>query len=173
MCHPHPLAMSAAIAHQLGDSSNPHILCVGDDVTRLLQIQRRLDADFDVVIVTCAEEGHATLQAEGPFDVIIYDEQLKGARAASFLMRLRTHSPDAERIILARKSDRAARAMAARDSRVMRLLLVPCAAHVLCDALSDALLRHRARMLRASTVPHVTPMGGHPCCVRDPSHTDG
>jgi hypothetical protein len=45
---------------------------------------------------------------------------------------------------------------------VMRVLHMPCPAQVLCDAVSDALLRHRARALRAAAVPqHVTPAGSH------------
>ena len=142
------------------------ILCVGDDTSDLVDIQVRLDIDVDFVLVACPEEGHAALASEGPFDIIVHDRPMCGELGVQFLIRLGMHSPDAERIILAPRDDRASRDMAANDGRVMRLLCRPCPPAVLRDAVWDALLRHRARGLRATTVPRVTPAGAHPCCAR-------
>ena len=155
--------MSPATAVHCRASDQARILCVGDDVEQLLDIQYQLDSDIDFVIVGCPDEGYAALAIEEPFDVIISDQQTRSGRGQVFLTRLRRHSPDAERVMLARRTDRAAMEEAARDARVMRLLVRPCPPLVLRDAVSDALLRHRARRLRASAVPYVTPMGGHPC----------
>lgn len=83
----------------------------------------------------------------------------------SFVEKLRRHSPDAERLIIVRRLDRTIRKMQENDGRVMGLLRAPFPAEVLCGAVSDALLRHRARALRASAVASVTPMGGSPCCT--------
>ena len=156
--------MTSAIAPQLRDSDRAHILCIGDEVEQLLEMQYHLDSDIDFVIVGCSDEADAALAVEGPFDVIISDQRPWGWQGQLFLSRLRRHSPDAERLMLARRMDRDAM-RAAADARVMRLLLKPCPAPVLRDAVDDALLRHRARQLRASAVPRVTPMGGHPCCA--------
>ncbi|MBA3672141.1 MAG: response regulator [Gemmatimonadaceae bacterium] len=141
------------------------ILCVGDEVDQLLEIQRELDSDYDFVIVACCEEGQGALAEEAPFDLIINDQRMSAAGGTELLARLRQHSPDAERLVLALRHDRATRAMAAEDGRIMRLLVQPCPAAVLREAVADALLRHRARALRASAIPRVTPAGGHPCCV--------
>lgn len=77
------------------------------------------------------------------------DPRREGVPDASCLARLRAHSPDAEQLILSRLADPVAREMAANDGRVMRLLVKPCPGVVLCQAVADALLRHRARSLRA------------------------
>lgn len=139
------------------------ILCVGNCLDQLLEIQRQLDCDLDFVIAACAEEGLAALAVEAPFDVIITCLQLPGNLGAVFNARLRQHSPDAERLILAPCIDAQAKAAVANDARVMRLLLAPCSTTALREAVADALLRHRARRLRAAVVPRSTPPGGNPC----------
>ena len=85
-----------------------------------------------------------------------------------FLAQLRAHSPDAERLLLARRVDRTVRSIVWSDARVMRILLDPCTTAALREAVSDAMLRHRARHLRASAVPRVTPVSGNPCAVYQP-----
>lgn len=146
-------------------SPSARILCIGDDVEYLLGIQYQLDNSLDVVIVCGADEGNAALLAEGAFDVIINVQHMRGLEGALFDARLRAHSPDAERLVLVPREDEATRAMVANDGRVMRLLETPCAAQELRQCVSDALLRHRARAMRAAAVPHVTPTAAHPCCV--------
>lgn len=150
--------MTTHLVRESTASARARILCLGDEAEPLLRIQVQLDIDFDYVIVASAEEGHAALAVENAFDVIICDQQMRGARGALFLTRLRAHSPDAERIILAQPSDLALRALAATDGRVIRLLCRPCPASVLREVVMDALLRHRARYLRAAWTPRITPM---------------
>lgn len=157
--------MTAAVAYPDDVTVCVRILCVGDHVEQLLKIQCQLDSDFDFVIVGCSDEGLAALAAEPRFHVIINDCEMRGVGGERFLERLHAHSPDAERLILAPRNDLSARAMAARDGRVMRVIRRKCPTPVLREAVADALLRHRARRLRAGTIPQVTPMGGHPCCV--------
>ena len=158
--------MTTAIARPYGDLSCARILCVGDNAKDLVEIQLRLDIDVDFVLVANPMEGHAALAAEAEFDIIVFDRPMCGELGIQFLTRLSTHSADAERIILAPSDDRASRDIAANDGRVMRLLCRPCPATILREAVSDALLRHRARLLRMTTVPRVTPAGAHPCCAR-------
>ena len=157
--------MTHATARQAAPVSCVRILCVGDEVEQLLEIQRDLDSDYDFVIVACCDEGPGALAEEAPFDLIINDQRMTAAGGDDLLGQLRKHSPQAERLVLALRDDRESRASVAGDGRVMRLLLHPCPAHELREAVADALLRHRARALRATAVPRVTPAGGHPCCV--------
>lgn len=157
--------MSFAIARHSAPVSCVRILCVGDEVEQLLEIQRDLDSDYDFVIVGCCEEGPGALAEEAPFDLIINAQRMSAVGGDDLLARLRLHSPNAERLVLALRDDREARARAAADGRVMRTLVQPCPANELRGAVADALLRHRARALRASAIPRVTPAGGHPCCI--------
>lgn len=157
--------MTAALAFPDDVTLCVRILCVGDHVEQLLAIPYHLDTDYDFVIVGCSDEALAALSAEAPFDLIINDCEMSGAGGSQFLERLHAHSPDAERLIVAPIYDAVAREMAASDGRVMRLLGRACPAPVLQDAVADALLRHRARRLRAASMPRVTPMGGNPCSV--------
>ncbi len=153
----HPRPMTIAIAHQYGGSLSARILCIGDRVERLLEIQRQLDDDQDFVIVGCPTEGHAALATEGPFDVIITDRRMREGRSALFLARLRQHSPDAERLVLADSSNGEKRRTAASEGRVMWLLPNPCPALLLREAVADAMLRHRARYMRTTMEARVTP----------------
>ena len=157
--------MTAALAYPDDVTLCVRILCIGDHVEQLLAIPYQLDTDYDFVIVGCSDEALAALSAEEPFDLIINDCEMSGAGGSQVMERLHAHSPDAERLIVAPIFDAVAREMAARDGRVMRLLGRTCPAQVLQDAVADALLRHRARRLRATWIPRVTPMGGNACCV--------
>src|SRR4051812_25295243 len=149
--------MSTAIASQLGDSPCARILCVGDDVVHLLDIPQKLDADHDFVIAGSIEEGYAVLETEPAFDLIISGPATRDPRSNEFFERLHAHSPYAERILVTCHGDRDAIRMATNDARVMRVLLRPCADSVLREAVYDALLRHRARTLRAQLGHMVTP----------------
>lgn len=145
-------------------TSGARILCIGDELSDLIGIQCELDSDFDFVIVSSTSEADVVLAGETPFDVIISDRRVQAASDVSLLATLTVHSPSAERIIIVSKVDRDIIEIAAADSRIMRLLMTPLEPNEICDAVSDALLRHRARNLRASALPNVTPAGGHPCC---------
>lgn len=146
-----------------GDAPCERVMCVGTNPQRLLEIQRRLDCDLDFVIATCPVEGLAALEVEAPFHVIITCLPLRMKQGTHFQARLREHSPNAERLVLAPRIDANARAMVATDARVMRLLRESCPTSEMREAVADALLRHRARCLRAAIVPRFTPPGGNPC----------
>ena len=155
--------MSACAWHDAPPAAR--ILCAGDKLGDPIQMQCCLEGPLDFVIISGADEAATALAGESPFDVIILDQHIERLGGRSFLDRLRDHSPEAERLIVVHHTDQAMRDMLEGESRVMRLLQAPLADDVLCGAVADALLRHRARALRASTLPSVTPMGGNPCCT--------
>jgi DNA-binding NtrC family response regulator len=146
------------------------VLCAGEDLGDLIQMQCCLDGQFDFVIITSAEEATAALMFEDSFDVLILDQRLEQLGGGRLLERLRRHSPDAERLIVVHRAEEISK-MLESECRVMRLLPAPFAADALCSAVADALLRHRARALRASALPRVTPMGGNPCCTAPKERT--
>ena len=161
--------MSAPAWHS--DVSAARILCIGADLGELIQVQCLLDSELDFVIITNETEMEAALIAERAFDVIIIDQVCDRRLPVE---PLRDHSPDAERLVIIHNAvDPITAAMIEGDCRVMRLLRTPLSAELLCDAVADALLRHRARAFRASAVPRVTPMGGNPCCTAVPCASDG
>lgn len=155
--------MSASASQD--DRAPGRIMCSGDDLYDLIHGQCGLDRTLGVVTITIVEEANAALEAESAFDVIILDQRLDRIGTHTFMEQLRRHSPDAERLIVVDRVDMTISDMLENDCRVMRLLRAPVAADVLCDAVADALLRHRARALRATALPRVTPMGGNPCCT--------
>ena len=152
--------LSPAISGEIGRG---RILYVGTRGKRWLKLQCQLDNDVHCVIATGPADGLALLEAEVAFDVIITMLESVGSEQRAFTAKLREHSPDAERLILSRRIDARVRAAVATDARVMRLLVHPCPASVIREAVADALLRHRARCLRAAMVPRMTPPGGNPC----------
>ena len=155
--------MSAPAWHD--DPPAARVLCAGDDLGDLIRMQCCLEGNLDFVIVANADEANSALAGEPSFDVIILDQHFEQLGGRTFLERLRRHSPEAERLVVVHHVDQAISEMLDSDCRVMRLLHAPFADDVLCDAVADALLRHRARALRASALPRVTPMGGNPCCT--------
>lgn len=146
-----------------GEMRCERILCVGSCLHQLIEIQCQIDCDLDFVIVATPDEGLAALAVEAPFDVIITSQEFPGEQGSLFSAKLRAHSPDAERLVLAPRIDAKARAAVANDARVMRLIRQPCTSSVIREAVADALLRHRARCIRAALVPRSTPPGGNPC----------
>ena len=156
--------MSASAWHDA--APNARVLCAGGDLGELIQMQCCLGSDLDFVIVANPSEAQSALFTEAPFDLIILDQRIEQLGGSRFVERLRRHSPDAERLVIVHQEiDAVIAGMIESDCRVMRVLQAPFADEVLCGAVADALLRHRARMMRASAVPRVTPMGGNPCCT--------
>lgn len=147
------------------DRAPARILCAGDDLGDLIQMQCRLDGEPDFVIIANALEAADALAAESAFDLIILDQRLERVGGHSFVEQLQDHSPDAERLIVVHRMTLAITRTIENDCRVMRLLHAPLSADVLCNAVADALLRHRARELRARAVPSVTSLGVHLFCT--------
>lgn len=148
------------------DAPTARILCAGGNIGELIQVQCLLEGELDFVIITREEETESALTSESAFDIIIVDQRLERLGGHRFVERLRYHSPDAERLVIMHHDvDTTIATMIESDCRVMRLLRAPFPPEALCEAVADALLRHRARALRACAVPRVTPMGGNPCCT--------
>ncbi|MEO7455736.1 MAG: hypothetical protein ABIY52_05695 [Gemmatimonadaceae bacterium] len=159
--------MDAAIATESRDTSTARILCVGDDVSDLLALPYALDGDRDFILLATGCEVDSAL-AEEAYDLMIIDQRCEQVGGMSFVERLRAHSPDAEQIIVVHTPDEEVMELARNDCRVMRVLQAPVAPDVMAEAVGAALLRHRARRLRATAVPRVTPMGGNLCCTALP-----
>ena len=156
--------MSAALAWH-DSATAARILCAGDDICDLIQVQCRLEGELDFAIIASEEEVEAALAVESAFDIVIIDQRIGRLGGRAFSEKLRRHSPEAERLVIVHYVDVEVAELLESDCRVMRVLQAPFSREVLCDAVADALLRHRARALRASAVPRVTPMGGNPCCT--------
>lgn len=148
-------AMEPDLEHTTHPDRDPsaRVLCVDDNVELLRGLHRQLHRDHDVVLATGAAEALAALKNDGPFDVIICDLRMPGVEGVTFLNQLRDLSPDSERIILTGWADPVTVAIAATNGRAMRLLAKPCPTPVLREAVSDALIRNRARRLRAAVTP--------------------
>lgn len=147
-----PDSSSSAVVFEPRPAS-PRVLCIGEKVPSVVRLQLQLDADFDLTLVSCTENCDEIFETEAPFDLVICDASVPEMWGASILEKLYAHSPEAERIVLSWRVTPAAKKTMIRDAHVMRVLLAPCPTMVLRAAVADALLRHRARALRATTPP--------------------
>ena len=139
------------------DTPCARVLCLGDDVDHLLEMQQVFGTRHEFVIVTSASAGDAAVLSAESFQLIISGERTLDMGFGKLLLRLRLHSPDAERIVFVKTGDALAVMMAAREARVMRVLTRPCSAVLLREAVNAALLRNRARCLRAAMAHTITP----------------
>ena len=107
-------------------SVNYRVLYLGDRLNDVVALYGELDESRNCVVEAHCDESNAVLAAQDAFDFVIIDHCLQDLGGALFLERLHAHSPRAERLIIARASDRGARELAtAREAPVMRALHLP------------------------------------------------
>jgi CheY-like chemotaxis protein len=124
------------------------VLCVDDNEELLRGLRRQLGAEFELVVASGSEEALTVLEQQQPFDVIVTDLRMPGVNGLTFLRRARQLAPDTERIILTAWADPTVTAVAQMAGYAMRLLTKPCHPRDLREAITDAILRRRARHLR-------------------------
>lgn len=122
---------------------NDAILCVDDDANILEAFRRQLRKEFHLETALGPEEGLKTLEARGPFAVVVSDLQMPGMNGIQFLARVREQAPDTIRILLTGNADLQASIDAINQGQIFRFLTKPCSAELLANALKAGLTQHR------------------------------
>lgn len=122
------------------------ILFVDDDTRILSAFQRRLRRTFDFHIAVGAQEALSTIEKDGPFAVVISDQQMPGMNGTEFLKQVMAHDPLTMRIMLTGNADRETAAAAVNDSGVFKYLNKPCAIEVIAETIEAALVVYDAAL---------------------------
>ncbi len=119
----------------------PKLLCVDDEPNVLEGLQNTLGWDF---LVETAVGGVAGLQkldeanaAGEPFNVVISDMRMPGMDGAAFLTAVAAQYPDITRMLLTGFSDIESAMRAVNEGRIFRMLLKPCPADMLTQAVNE------------------------------------
>jgi response regulator RpfG family c-di-GMP phosphodiesterase len=122
---------------------NNKILCVDDDANILAGFQRNLRKQFSLDIAVGPKEGLASLDASGPYAVVVADMQMPGMNGVEFLIAVEQKAPDTVRIMLTGNADQKTAADAVNQGHVFRFLNKPCPPESLAQALTAGLKQYR------------------------------
>jgi response regulator RpfG family c-di-GMP phosphodiesterase len=121
------------------------ILFVDDEVLALAGYERILHREFSVSTATGGPQGLATIEANGPFAVVISDMRMPGMDGAEFLAEVRQNAPDTVRMLLTGHADLNAAIHAVNEGKIFRYLTKPCEKKVLSEAIASCLEHYRLR----------------------------
>ena len=121
------------------------VLFVDDDPNVLNAFKRRLRKQVDMVTATGGAEGLTALAEQGPFSVVISDQQMPEMDGVAFLKKVATRSPDAVRMMLTGNADQETAAQAINDGNIFRFLTKPCQPEDLLAAINEAKEQYRLR----------------------------
>lgn len=120
------------------------VLCVDDDVSVVLTVQRILAGRFDVTAVV---GGNAALEAvrtaESPFAAIVADIRMPDLPGIALMQCVRQIAPATARVLLTAYPDRESVVAAAEHGDVYRILAKPCAPDLLLSTVGGAVRQHR------------------------------
>jgi DNA-binding NtrC family response regulator len=119
------------------------ILFVDDDPALLAACRRLLGGRFDLDTAQSGEAGLAKLMEDGPFGVVVADQQMPEMDGVEFLAVVKQRAPDTIRIMLSGNADLQAAIRAVNEGSIFRFLTKPCQPASLARALEDALAQRR------------------------------
>lgn len=117
----------------------PRILCVDDEPNMLSALKRQMRAKYNIVTAESAQDALGILKNDGPFDVIISDFRMPQMDGAEFLTKAKEIDPTATRILLTGQASLEGLQSAVNNGQIYKILLKPCSAEDLRDAMSGAI----------------------------------
>lgn len=125
--------------------SSTKVLLVDDEQSLLDGLRRTHRKKYDL---TCALGGEAALKVleeEGPFAVVVSDQQMPGMDGITFLRQVAELSPDTCRVMLTGNADLDTAIGAVNEGSIFRFLTKPCPAELFASTLDCALEQYRLR----------------------------
>lgn len=112
------------------------ILFVDDEPAILDGYQRILRGQFQVEVAGGGVQGLASIQAHGPYSVVISDMRMPVMNGAQFLAQVRQQAPDTVRMLLTGYTDLSAAMDAVNEGNIFRFLTKPCEKELLVKAIT-------------------------------------
>jgi len=119
------------------------ILFVDDEIAVVTSYQRLLHREFEVSIALGGEQGLASIQASGPYAVVVSDMRMPGMNGAQFLSQVRHTAPDTVRMLLTGYTDLDAAMDAVNEGNIFRFLTKPCEKDLLVKAITSGVDQYR------------------------------
>jgi response regulator RpfG family c-di-GMP phosphodiesterase len=129
----------------MNPTTSRKILLVDDEQSLLDGLRRSHRKGYDL---TCALGGAAGLDAldrEGPFAVVVSDQQMPGMDGITLLRKIAELSPDTCRVMLTGNADLDTAIGAVNEGSIFRFLTKPCPAETFSATLDAALEQYRLR----------------------------
>jgi len=119
------------------------ILMVDDESSVLEGLQRQLQTQFDLTLVTEPKKALKLVMSQGPYAVIVSDMRMPGMDGVTLLYSVRSLAPDTVRVLLTGFGDMDAAVAAVNEGNIFRLLSKPCPGKTLIRALEASIEQHR------------------------------
>ena len=119
-------------------SEKIRVLFVDDDENLLRAIKRTLRKDLDIVVATGAIDGLRALDKNGPFSVLVSDQNMPQVDGSTFLAKVKKHFPNTVRVMLTGNSDQQTAVLAMNDAEAYRFVNKPCSTSQLLTIVKEA-----------------------------------
>ncbi|MCU1427358.1 MAG: response regulator receiver [Actinomycetia bacterium] len=123
--------------------ARPRVLCVDDEASVLAGLVRILRRHFALTTEGDGQAGLATLDARGPFEVVVSDLQMPRMDGITFLTKAQERAPDTVRILLTGNADLQTAVAAINNGQIFRFLCKPTSPDELVATLQAATAQHR------------------------------
>ncbi len=130
------------------------ILIVDDDVKLLSAFRRTLGRKYDLTLAEGGEEAIKTLQDQGPFALIISDQQMPKMDGTAFLATAAKHHPDTVRMMLTGNADQATAARAVNEGKIFRFFSKPCKPEDLLSGIEAGLKQYQLQVAERELLEH-------------------
>ena len=107
-------------------TTTERILLVDDDQSLIDAMRRAYRKVLDLTVALGAEEGLRTIEQEGPFAVVVSDQQMPGMDGVTFLNHVSSMAPDTVRVMLTGNADMDTAIQAVNEGQIFRFLTKPC-----------------------------------------------
>ena len=121
---------------------NNKVLLVDNDVHNLTSFERNFRLKYKIVTARSGEEGLETIEADGPFAVIIADYYMPGMNGVQFFSLAKQIAPDSVRIMFSGIADITVLIEAINDGDIFRFLSKPCPTERLAQILASTVERY-------------------------------
>lgn len=131
------------------------VLVVDDDTAVARLLARLIETrPYTCVVAHSAEEALGVLEeADEPYDVVVCDECMPGARGTDFLAFVRGRWPATRSILLTGHASVETALRAVNRGQVLRILTKPCPAEVLLEAIDVAVGAPQTKPARGMVSP--------------------
>ena len=125
-------------------TKNPNrILLVDDEQALLDALCRQHRRQFTLVPACGPESGLLALEKEGPFAMVISDQQMPGMSGTQFLSKVAKMAPSTTRVMLTGNVDQQTAIDAVNEGQIYRFLSKPCSSEDFASCVQDGLEQHR------------------------------
>jgi len=119
------------------------VLMVDDDTNLLTSFRRALRGHYDIYTANGGDAALSTLEAKGPFAVVISDIKMPSMSGVELLARVKKAHPDTVRIVLTGYADLQIAMSAVNRGDIFRFLTKPCETDDLIHAITAGIEQHQ------------------------------